>query len=1058
MDVDVPALWHATLRPTDAIKAAVVCNLDKEQFIVMAKGSWIEMRRPDANRGHIELTTCQNLFANIRSIVAIRLPSEKYDRLAVSTDSGCFVILKYEYEGKCWTQEVCEPYGRTGVRRSIPGEYLAADPRGRACMIGAFEKTKFVYVVNRDGDRASVNSPIVVNSPETFVYSMVGMDVGYANPQFCCIEQQHGGPRMLTTYELDLGLNHTAKRKSNPVDDSSHVLVSLPGGRDGPSGVLVGGLGQLEYFGLEDEYQAAILPNREYVVSAAVHRMRSSFFVLVQTADGSLFKVTYQKSLKVEYFDYIPRATTFAIFKAGFLYAASEIGDHGLYQFLGLDGAEEFTPGKSLENVSLVETVSSLSPILGSFGTKREFGLTTIGAGIRKLEAGLVPTFLVDAPLPSRPLHVFSVRTKSSSVNDEYILLSFQESTLVLGVSPDGDVQETSDHSFVTTSPTLNINQVGLDSVVQVHSHGVRQITSEKSVDWKPGSAKVVSSALNSCQVLVGLSDSRLIYFEIDEDGMLVEYQKPAKYDGRKLECLAIGPVPKGRVRSQFAAVGFDDSTLRILSLENPPLSTVAVQVLSSLPTSLYMEPGLLHIGLNNGVYVACRMNDGTGTIEEVCTRIAGSKPTKIASFLSVEDTNLRVMILSNRTWLSKSFGELLAINTDPLSSVSPFSSTQCPQGALAVVNESLRVFTLKTQAQPLRITTHSTPELITRVIKPTASNSELCIGLNGVHSEGRTLLSAPISAVCNIRFESSSEEFLAIAVNKEIRIYAYRSTAEGPELEFVHNTPLKSLCHALAPYKGYLLAGLGDQLVKFSLGRKQLLRQAAVSLQGAITFIRVSRDRNVWVCAGRHIVLLIDLIAVADDPVPRAITFLETLDHSTVICGDKFGSICVLRLPHDAEHLSTDSHGIKIIEVQRSRLNGCPFKMKVVAHFYVDDAITALYRTTLIPGGTEVVVYAGIQGTLGALVPFESLSEYKFLANMESNLREDLGTSPVGRDHLSFRGYYAPPRNVVDMDFCRKFQNISTTERADMAEKIGLTPTEIDQRLSEFWSRSLWS
>lgn len=32
----------------------------------------------------------------------------------------------------------------------MPGEYLAVDPKGRAIMIGAIEKSKYVYILNRD--------------------------------------------------------------------------------------------------------------------------------------------------------------------------------------------------------------------------------------------------------------------------------------------------------------------------------------------------------------------------------------------------------------------------------------------------------------------------------------------------------------------------------------------------------------------------------------------------------------------------------------------------------------------------------------------------------------------------------------------------------------------------------------------------------------------------------------------------------------------------------------------------------------------------------------------
>ncbi len=46
-------------------------------------------------------------------------------------------------------------------RRIVPGEYLAVDPKGRACLVGAVEKQKFVYVLNRDNEgNLTISSPL----------------------------------------------------------------------------------------------------------------------------------------------------------------------------------------------------------------------------------------------------------------------------------------------------------------------------------------------------------------------------------------------------------------------------------------------------------------------------------------------------------------------------------------------------------------------------------------------------------------------------------------------------------------------------------------------------------------------------------------------------------------------------------------------------------------------------------------------------------------------------------------------------------------------------------
>jgi splicing factor 3B subunit 3 len=58
----------------------------------------------------------------------------------VGSDSGRIVILEYDAEGQRFVKLHQETFGKTGCRRIVPGEYLAADPKGRAIMIGAVEK------------------------------------------------------------------------------------------------------------------------------------------------------------------------------------------------------------------------------------------------------------------------------------------------------------------------------------------------------------------------------------------------------------------------------------------------------------------------------------------------------------------------------------------------------------------------------------------------------------------------------------------------------------------------------------------------------------------------------------------------------------------------------------------------------------------------------------------------------------------------------------------------------------------------------------------------------
>jgi splicing factor 3B subunit 3 len=59
-----------------------------------------------------------------------------------------------------------------------------------------------------------------------------------------CVQDPSGeaasqAQKHLTYYELDLGLNHVLRKWSEPIDNGANLLIPVPGGGDGPGGVLV---------------------------------------------------------------------------------------------------------------------------------------------------------------------------------------------------------------------------------------------------------------------------------------------------------------------------------------------------------------------------------------------------------------------------------------------------------------------------------------------------------------------------------------------------------------------------------------------------------------------------------------------------------------------------------------------------------------------------------------------------------------------------------------------------------------------------------------------------
>lgn len=215
-----------------------------------------------------------------------------------------------------------ETYGKSGARRIVPGQYLATDPKGRSVMIGAMEKAKLVYILNRDAAaNLTISSPLEAHKNNAIIHHIVGLDVGFENPTFAALEVDYSesdqdptgeafnnaekvrpqfkymlhaltvASQMLTYYELDLGLNHVVRKWSEPTDPRANLLVQVPGGQlatsdryDGPSGVLVCCEDHIIYRHMDSPQHRIPIPRRKHpledpergllITAAVMHKMK----------------------------------------------------------------------------------------------------------------------------------------------------------------------------------------------------------------------------------------------------------------------------------------------------------------------------------------------------------------------------------------------------------------------------------------------------------------------------------------------------------------------------------------------------------------------------------------------------------------------------------------------------------------------------------------------------------------------------------------------------------------------------------------------------------------
>jgi splicing factor 3B subunit 3 len=692
------------------------------------------------------------------------------DYIIIGSDSGRITIIEYVPSQNRFNRIHLETFGKSGVRRVVPGQYLAVDPKGRACLIASVEKNKLVYVLNRNSQaELTISSPLEAHKAQTIVFAMISLDVGYENPVFAALEVDYSEAdqdptgqayaeieKVLVYYELDLGLNHVVRKWSDPVDRTANMLFQVPGGADGPSGVLVCAEDSVTYRHSNQDAFRVPIPRRSgptenperkrTIVSGVMHKMRGAFFFLLQTDDGDMFKLTLDmveddngqltgevQSLKIKYFDTVPVASNLLILKSGFLYVASESGNHHFYQFekLGDDDVElEFSSDnysadpsvpydpiffrpRAAENLNLMEVIGSLNPLIDSKvanltedDAPQIYSVCGTGARstFRTLKHGLEVSEIVESQLQTAPSAVWTTKLTRGDEYDAYIVLSFANGTLVLSIGE--IVEEVSDTGFLSTAPTLAVQQLGEDSLIQVHPRGIRHLLSGGRVnEWPaPQHRSIVAAATNERQVAVALSSGEIVYFEMDTDGTLAEYDERRQMSGT-VTSLSLGQVPEGRMRSSFLAVGCDDSTVRILSLDpDSTLENKSVQALTSAPSSLNIMAMAdsssggttlyLHIGLYSGVYLRTVLDEVTGELSDTRTRFLGAKPVKLSQ-VSVKGQTA-VLALSSRSWLGYSDTQtkgfmLTPLDYSPLEWGWNFSSEQCVEGMIGIQGRNLR-------------------------------------------------------------------------------------------------------------------------------------------------------------------------------------------------------------------------------------------------------------------------------------------------------------------------------------------------------------------------------
>jgi splicing factor 3B subunit 3 len=322
--------------------------------------------------------------------------------------------------------------------------------------------------------------------------------------------------------------------------------------------------------------------------------------------------------------------------------------------------------------------------------------------------------------------------------------------------------------------------------------------------------------------------------------------------------------------------------------------------------------------------------------------------------------------------------------------------------------------------------------------------------------------------SIATVSFSSQDDEtFLLIGTGKDMvnssppshsggYLHVYRFQEDGKSLEFIHKTKVEEPPRALIGFQGRLAVGVGPDLRLYDLGMRQLLRKAQALNACANMIVDLQTQGSRIICADvqesvTYVVYKFQdnhLIPFVDDVISRWTTASTMVDYETVAGGDKFGNLWLVRCPTKvSDEADEEGSGAHLIH-ERGYLGGAPHRLESMVNFFCQDIPVSIQKTALVPGGRDIIVWGGLQGTIGILVPFQSREDVDFFQNLETQLRQE--DAPLaGRDHLIYRGYYVPVKGAIDGDLCERYVRMDAATREKIAAEVERNPREVERKLS---------
>ncbi|CEP63179.1 U2 snRNP complex subunit RSE1 LALA0_S07e04192g [Lachancea lanzarotensis] len=1221
----------------------------KDYQVCIATETHLELY--DLEEGDFRRLALIPIFATITAMQSLPVETN-YSYLVLVTDSGNLSLLQFVNDAKAIRLHSLfnEPFARSGLRKVAPQKHIEVDPQGRCIFVSATERNKLCYQTDFRNNILNVSSPLEFQKPNRITISTTVCDVAFDNPTYASLEiDTTDGSKYLAFYMLDLGLNHIIQQSETLLPSSASFLVAVPNlerygvnarseqhesqANDSINSFVIVGLDSRlmlkdahGYFSLEVNLPTRTLESLT-IISAAVHKLKKEFFLLVQCSNGDLYKVkiipneafNFCPKVTVVYFDSIAPSSRLHIFRNGLLLSLQELSGYSLYEFESLGNDEnlltsdepaehlKISPTSQLENLSVLHQSGSSNPILASEVLESN-PLTLLMSQYKRdlkcLKSGVNFSDLITSPLPPKASGLWSIRLTSDPWH-RLILLALPKTTMVLKVE-DGTLEEleAANNKFKTDNDsTIYAGLMGQRTIIQVCENSMLQIdyegrTTKMSInsEWlPPAGIKILRATSSSSQLALALSNNEVVYFELDiTAGMetLNEYQERLELPNRITD-LSLCDV----LRSDFLAVGCQDSSVKVYGLklgsDDSFLEMLSMQVLLSPPSSVQFMPSkaslLLHVGLDSGVYIRSSVDKFDGQLFDLRTKFLGSRPVRITPLPHVDHNIVSqaeeeegeeeeeeghgeeekepeahaslsesscVVLHCDKTWLSYETDDMFYVRPFILSknvsleAIAAFRTSDIKSNGCCAISSRgslligrLDKFTKRNEwfqqneetdadDEALKTTQYRGHRIISdpfdqklfysvenstigKACRVSAHRSGFSLDINT--KENKYFNIDDICLDAQIAKFGTSNTYLVLST-KSMHLKTFliqkgsKENKSSLHIEFVHDTVVGETIHSIASFADRLLVPFSSNLVLYALGRKQLLKKSISSIPPSVSkVVSVCTWKNDRVAIGdihESVTLFIfdktsnEFIGLADDVVKRHVTTITFLDKSTIIGGDRFGNVWVLRVPPHIEKLISEEYSFFASKYEKPGSNElprnimeCPCKWDMINHFYVND-IPISFRVVkgLDMSDRVSILYTGLQGTIACLVPLLTKNEIDFYHALEDTLRnadetffmdnetestfldndyrDEAGIagnlvakakqsnprpmiegaySFVGREHLMYRSYYAPVKGVVDGDFCESFLSLYPSEQEFLVNRMSVKHVkQVQSRLNE--------